>query len=111
MKLFDKLQGFVGKAVYQWNDYIGIYPTPTETKSLGIHYVKTPETISISQAPEIDDEYHEALVYYAVKEIGLRINPQIAQMYEAKYNEAVDKAVSGSKKFYPERIKSTYKDY
>ena len=111
MKLFDKLQGFVGKAVYQWGEYIGIYPTPDETKKLGIHYVRTPETITTSQAPEIEDEYHEALVYYAVKEVSMRINPQLSQMYEQKWIQALDKASSGSKKYYPERVKATYRDY
>ena len=111
MRLFDKLQGFVGKAVYQWNDYLGIYPTPTETKTLGIHYVKTPATITRNIDPEIADEYHEALVYYAVKEIAMRINPELAQLYDMRWKEALDKASEGSKKYYPERIKSTYRDY
>ena len=111
MKLYDKLRGFVGKAAYQWGRYIGIYPTPTETKTLGIHYVKTPTTITLTVDAEIEEEYQEALIYYAVKEIALRINPQLSQVYEAKWAVMLEKASSGSKILYPERAKSPYRDF
>ena len=111
MKLYDKLRGFAGKAAYQWGRYIGIYPTPTETKTLGIHYVRTPATIHLTADPEIEDEYHEALVYYAVKEISLRINPDLSQLYEAKWAIMLEKASIGSKIYYPERTKAPYRDF
>jgi len=111
MKLYDKLKGFVGKAFYQWGDFIGIYPTPTETKSLRIHYVRKPLDITGTQNPEIKEEYHEGLIYYTVMEIALRINPQLSKIYEEKWNESLNKCSQGSKIYYPEKVKSTYKDY
>ena len=108
-----------GKYYYQWGDSIGIYPTPTEVKTIRVHYIRKPKTLvqgstptsaSYANTPEIAAEHHEALVAYATYKVLLRIDPQKAMVWKQEWIELFDKAVSSSKVVRDEVVHSPYTD-
>ena len=98
-----------GKYFYQYADNIGIYPTPTESKTIRMHYVRSPLTITTSVAPEIKSVYHELLSQYAILQIIKRINPEAYVLYMLEFEIDKDKLLSGNKNFREEIIKTPHK--
>ena len=86
-------------------------PNTNRDQDTGYTLCKNTYNNTLTVDAEIEEEYQEALIYYAVKEIALRINPQLSQVYEAKWAVMLEKASSGSKILYPERTKSPYRDF
>ena len=113
----SRLRNILGKYWYQWGDNFGIYPTPTEVKTVRLHYVKKPLTITDTAVtdvsvttPEINELLHDALVYYAVAEIGLRVGLKSAPDYRVRYTEELEEFLQSHKIGYPEKVKTIYRD-
>ena len=102
-----------GKFYYQWgHNVIGIYPTPTEVKTIRIHYVgKLDDMVKGNDEPDkIMDEFHEALISYAVMQISKRLNVQLFPLFKAEWNELLDEVAMGSKVVREEIVQSSHKD-
>jgi hypothetical protein len=55
------------------DNFIRIYPTPTEDGTLAIYYYGTPATVTsanMSAIPELDEDFHDLLVYGPCKELA-----------------------------------------
>jgi hypothetical protein len=55
------------------DNYIRIYPTPTEDGTLTVYYYDTPATLSSSSmgtTPDLDEDFHDLLVYGPCKELA-----------------------------------------
>lgn len=58
---------------YFIDNYLGIYPTPTEDGTLTVYYYTTPTTLTssdMSAVPELDADFHDMLVYGPCKELA-----------------------------------------
>ena len=103
-----------GKFYYQWGpDVIGIYPTPTETKQIRIHYVGNVEDL-VSGEDESDvilDEYSDVLISYAVMQISKRINPSLYGLHKSEWESLLEEASMGSKIIKEEFVQSSHKDF
>ena len=103
-----------GKFYYQWGkDIIGIYPTPTETKTIRVHYVgKLSDMTKGDEEPsEIMDEFREALIAYATMQILKRININLFPLFKQEWEELLDEVAMGSKVVREEIIQATHKDF
>ena len=103
----------IGKFYYQWgNNIIGIYPTPTEVKTIRIHYVgEVTDMIKGDDTPDkIMDEFHEALISYAVMQISKRINVQLFPLFKEEWNELLEEVAMGNKVVREEIVQSSHKD-
>ena len=98
-----------GKMYYQFGETIGIYPTPSEVKTIRMHYVRDPLTVTTSQPPEIRSEYHDLLAQYAVMQITKRLNPELYVMYRQEFELDKDKLLSGNKNVHEEIMRAPHK--
>ena len=99
-----------GKFYYQWGrDTIGIYPTPTEAKTIRVHYVgKLDDMIKGSDEPSvIMDEFREALIAYATMQILKRININLFPLFKQEWDELLDEVAMGSKVVREEIVQAT----
>ena len=103
-----------GKFYYQWGNNIGIYPTPTEVKTIRIHYIGDVENMERSDdSPHdsIPEEYHEALISYAVLQLVKRMNPEAYPLYRKEWEELKEELAMGSKKIREEIVQASHRDF
>ena len=104
-----------GKFYYQWgHNVIGIYPTPNEVKTMRIHYIGDVEDMEKggdSPHKSIPEEYHEALVAYALLQVIRRINPQLYPLYKQEWEDMKEELAMGSKIIREEIVQTSHKDF
>jgi hypothetical protein len=73
------------------DDYMTIYPTPTQDGTLTIYFYITPTTLTASDTsatPDLDEDFHDLLMYGVCKELAE--NDQrydVASGFAIQYNE------------------------
>tara|TARA_R100001594_G_scaffold93585_1_gene127841 strand:- start:51 stop:398 length:348 start_codon:yes stop_codon:yes gene_type:complete len=104
-----------GKFYYQWgHNVIGIYPTPNESKDMRIHYVgDVDDMVKGNDSPHesIPEEYHEALVAYAVLQLVKRLSPAAYSLYKQEWEELKEELAMGSKIIREEIVQTSHKDF
>ena len=104
-----------GNFYYQWGyNIIGIYPTPTESKTMRIHYVgDVPDMEKGNDVPHasIPEEYHEALVAYAVLQLIKRMNPEAYSLHKQEWEELKEELAMGSKIIREEIVQASHRDF
>lgn len=103
-----------GKFYYQWGaNTIGIYPTPTEAKTIRIHYVaKTTEMESGSDVSDgVLDEHVDVLISYAAMQISKRINTAMYPLFKEEWESLLEETSMGSKVVKEEIIQTSHRDF
>tara|TARA_A100001201_G_scaffold544_2_gene1445 strand:+ start:261 stop:608 length:348 start_codon:yes stop_codon:yes gene_type:complete len=109
------LKSYSGSFYYITRDAkLGIYPTPATGKELKVYYTPTPlEMTQDTTEPEIDKQYHLALVYYAAARVmELKGDLQQAQYFDVQFLRYKENAVMfGHKKGGESYFKTEYNDF
>ena len=87
---FDRVDGEYGFTIDKRNNQILV--SPTSTPELIIRFWPTYDALTSSQNPEINEYLHELIIYGSLARIHEDLqNEQLAQFYEDKYEEKLEK--------------------
>jgi hypothetical protein len=93
---------------------IAFYPTPSTGTEVTIHYVPRPAVMSSdSTSPDVDKQYHDALVYYAASKISeMTKSFDQAGYFQAQWQRLKQRAIEyGHKKSGEQSFNVDYNDF
>jgi hypothetical protein len=105
-----------GTAVYYvtGDSKIGFYPVPAASTAVTLYYVPRPAIMSADgTTPDVDKQYHDALVYYAASKISeMTKNFDQAGYFQAQWQRLKQRAIEfGHKKSGEQSFTVDYNDF
>lgn len=100
----------IGRFFYILDEGIGIYPTPNEDGEMLIYHYQEPMALEISNLsviPDLDQDYHDLLVYGVCKEVAENFaKPDEAAFFDSQYKILMNEFIEANQDTEPAQIQA-----